>query len=141
MFKEKPFFGWGPNTYQFKYAPYQLSKEMTIISTNFGDGGNAHSEYIGPLTESGVFGALSVIAMIVVMITRATLFYSRCKINEIKNLTLTILLSLITYFVHGMLNNFLDTDKAAVPVFGFMAMLVALEVYHSNNTTYQPNTL
>jgi len=39
-------------------------------------------------------------------------------------------LGLSTYFIHGFLNNFLDTDKASVPVWGFMAMLVALEVYH-----------
>ncbi|HKL07295.1 MAG TPA: hypothetical protein VJ896_00895, partial [Bacteroidales bacterium] len=50
--------------------------------------------------------------------------------KEIKELTLYILLGLSTYFIHGFLNNFLDTDKASVPVWGFMAMLVALEVYH-----------
>ena len=43
LFKEKPIFGWGPGTYQFVYAPYQRSKEKTIISTNYGDMGNAHS--------------------------------------------------------------------------------------------------
>ncbi len=51
MFKERPVFGFGPGTYQFLYAPYQRSKEKTIISTNFGDVGNAHSEYIGPMSE------------------------------------------------------------------------------------------
>ena len=49
LFNERPVFGWGPGTYQFVYAPYQMSKEKTIISTNAGDGGNAHSEYFGPL--------------------------------------------------------------------------------------------
>ena len=28
-------------------------KDLTIISTNFGDGGNAHSEYLSPLAEQG----------------------------------------------------------------------------------------
>ena len=51
MFKEKPILGWGPSTYQFNYAPYQISSDKTIISTNFGDGGNAHSEYLGILSE------------------------------------------------------------------------------------------
>ena len=53
MFREKPVFGWGPGTYMFKYAPYQRSTDKTAISTDFGDLGNAHSEYIGPLAESG----------------------------------------------------------------------------------------
>jgi hypothetical protein len=33
--------------------------------------------------------------------------------------------------VHGLLNNFLDTDKASVPVWGFMAIIVALDIYHT----------
>ena len=51
MFQDKPLFGFGPGTYAFEYAPYQQSKRQTIISTNAGDGGNAHSEYLGPLSE------------------------------------------------------------------------------------------
>lgn len=132
MWREKPFWGWGPGTYQFQYAPYQLSKEMTIISTNAGTQGAAHSEYIGPLAESGVLGALLVIVMLAVMIYKATLLYSQTKNREIKMLTMGILLGLITYFTHGVLNSFLETDKAAVPVFGFMAILTALELYHKD---------
>jgi hypothetical protein len=41
-----------------------------------------------------------------------------------------IVLSLITYWFHGFLNNFLDTDKAAGPYWGFIAMLVAIDIYH-----------
>ena len=59
MFRERPLFGWGPGTYMFKYAPFQRSAEKTSISTDFGDLGNAHSEYIGPLAESGIFGSIS----------------------------------------------------------------------------------
>ncbi|MDG2343819.1 MAG: O-antigen ligase family protein, partial [Flavobacteriales bacterium] len=51
LFKERPIFGWGPGTYSFVYAPFQDASDLTIISTNFGDGGNAHSEYLGPLAE------------------------------------------------------------------------------------------
>jgi len=51
-----PVFGFGPGTYQFEYGPYQHSTEKTLISTNFGDRGNAHSEYIGPLAEEGLPG-------------------------------------------------------------------------------------
>ena len=37
----------------------------------------------------------------------------------------------MTYYIHGFLNNFLDTDKAAVPFWGFVAIIVALDVYHN----------
>jgi hypothetical protein len=46
-------------------------------------------------------------------------------------LTLSLMLALLTYFIHGIMNNFLDTDKASVPVWGFMAAIVALDLYGS----------
>jgi O-antigen ligase len=130
MFKEKPFWGWGPGTYMFQYAPFQFSYDRTIISTDFADLGNAHSEYLGPLAESGVLGMLSMILVVFMAFRTGYNVYHQTQSKEIKELTLYILLGLSTYFIHGFLNNFLDTDKASVPVWGFMAMLVALDVYH-----------
>lgn len=134
MFEDRPFWGWGPGTYQFNYAPFQKSSEMTIISTNAGDRGNAHSEYIGPLAESGVLGMLAMIAIVFTFIYRASKMYLSSKDPYVRTLTLGILLGLITYFVHGVLNNFLDTDKLAVPVWAFIAMIVALDVYHNKTS-------
>jgi len=132
MFRERPFWGWGPGTYQFMYAPFQMSREKTIISTNAGDRGNAHSEYIGPLAETGVIGSLSVIFIFGMVIYRGLKLYASSKDKEVKLVTISVLLGLITYFSHGFLNNFLDTDKASVPFWGFIAVLVALDVYHHN---------
>jgi O-antigen ligase len=128
MFRERPFLGWGPGTYQFQYAPFQLSKEMTFISTNAGNRGNAHSEYIGPLAESGVLGMLTFILIAALMIYRGTVLYFRLNDKEAKLIVLGVLLGLITYLIHGTLNNFLDTDKASIPFWGFIAILVAIDV-------------
>jgi putative inorganic carbon (hco3(-)) transporter len=126
--EERPLFGWGPGTYQFVYAPFQLSKEKTIISTNLGDLGNAHSEYLGPLAEMGFPGLLIVIVLF------STIIYVGLRVykygdKETKYLSLMALLGLITYFSHGVLNNFLDTDKLSVPFWGFVAIIVSLDVY------------
>ena len=131
MWKQKPFLGWGPGTYQFNYAPFQKSSETTIISTNAGDSGNAHSEFIGPLSEEGVFGMLAMVLIVITVIYRSSILYSTSKDPNIRLLTLGILLGLITYFVHGTLNNFLDTDKLSVPFWAFIAMLVSMDVYHN----------
>lgn len=133
MFQERPFWGWGPGTYQFLYAPYQMSKEKTIISTNAGDLGNAHSEYIGPLAESGLPGMLSILLIFSFSIFYGIRIYNRAIENEIKIISLGVVLGLIAYYVHGFLNNFLDSDKASVPVWGFMAILVALNLYHNKS--------
>ena len=106
---------------------------MTIISTNAGNRGNAHSEYIGPLAESGVIGMASMILLVITTLYSATMVYSRTKDRQLRILMLGVLLGLITYFVHGTLNNFLDTDKLSVPFWAFMAMLVSLDVYHHRN--------
>ena len=132
MFEEKPALGFGPGTYQFLYAPFQKSSQKTIISTNFGDKGNAHSEYLGPLCEQGFLGALIVIVLVLsVMFLGYKLVYTT-KDKSMKILTIAILMGVSTYFVHGFLNNFLDTDKASVPFWGFVAILVCIDVYYKD---------
>ncbi|MGD0711199.1 MAG: O-antigen ligase family protein [Bacteroidales bacterium] len=130
MFRERPVFGWGPGTYQFKYAPFQRTQEKTTISTNAGDKGNAHSEYIGPLAEEGLIGMLCVFAIVSFVTYTAVRVYKRSKSKDIKFLAVTAIISLFTYFVHGFMNNFLDTDKASVPFWGFVALIVTLDVYY-----------
>lgn len=132
MFADRPVFGFGPGTYMFQYAPYQLNSDRTIISTNAGDGGNAHSEYLGPLSESGILGLLSFLILIAVVIYTAVNTYTRVKDTQLKKVVLVALLGLVTYYVHGLMNNFLDTDKLSVPFWGFTAMIVAIDIISLN---------
>jgi putative inorganic carbon (HCO3(-)) transporter len=133
MFQQRPLLGWGPGTYSFQYAPFQLSSERTIISTNAGDKGNAHSEYIGPLCESGVPGALTFVVVLICVVWTGSRLYYQLPAGSMRSTTLAVLLGLVTYFVHGGLNNFLDTDKASVPFWGFIAILVAADIYHKKS--------
>lgn len=136
LFKERPVVGWGPGTYQFVYAPFQESKNKTIISTNSGDMGNAHSEYIGALAEQGVPGSLIVVAIVVAFMYNGLMTYRRAKNRESKILVLASTLALLGYFVHGILNNFLDTDKLAVPVWSCMAIITAIDCYHADKENF-----
>jgi putative inorganic carbon (hco3(-)) transporter len=128
MFREKPVFGWGPGTYMFRYAPFQNSYDRTIISTNFADGGDAHSEYLGPLSESGLLGLLSILVLIVTVLYTGFRLCRKLRRRRDRLLATGILIGLITYLVHGVLNNFLHTDKLAVPFWGFTAILVAMDL-------------
>ncbi len=149
MFAEKPIFGWGPGSYTFQYAPFQHSDEKTIISTNHGDRGNAHSEYIGPLAESGILGLVFFIAIVLTTIhTSVNRVYRKSQYPHIRSLCLVLLLSLVTYYFHGLLNNFLDTDKASALFWGFTSMIVVIDVYHNkkieeklNESTNEANKL
>ena len=128
MIREKPVFGWGPGTYMFQYAPYQKSYDRTIISTNFGDVGNVHSEYLGALVESGILGAMFFVAIVMWAFLTGLRVYRFAKNKIVRRITLGLLVGLTTYFIHGFLNNFLDTDKASVPFWGFIAILVAFDL-------------
>lgn len=140
MFRERPVFGYGPGTYTFKYAPYQISREKTVISTNAGDLGNAHSEYIGPLAEQGVLGAVTFLLIVITTIYTANRVFYKSKKREVRFLSLAFLLGLATYYMHSTLNNFLEIDKAAVPFWSFTAAIVALEVYHSDTLNHNETT-
>ena len=139
MFEDKPVFGFGPGTYMFKYAPYQLNENRTIISTNSADGGNAHSEYLGPLAESGVLGLLTFLLIIGTVIYTAVHTYTRLTDKRLKSFVLAALIGLVSYYVHGFLNNFLDTDKLSVPFWSFTAMIVAIDIYSRNQIKAQKN--
>lgn len=129
MFEQRPFWGWGPGTYQFLYAPYQLSKDKTIISTNAGDRGNAHSEYIGPMTEQGIPGLLTVLGILGTVIWTTVRVWKRAVSRDVRIIALAFFLGLVTYYTHGILNNFLDTDKASVPFWAFIAVIVSLDLF------------
>ena len=127
MFSDRPVFGYGPGTYAFEYAPYQQSKDKTIISTNAGDGGNAHSEYLGPLSEQGALGTVFMLGFIFVVCRTAVRVYKSNLAKESRMIGLTAFMGLITYYLHGILNNFLDTDKASALFWGFSVIILILD--------------
>lgn len=137
MFADRPLTGWGPGTYMFIYAPYQKPWEKTIISTNAGNRGNAHSEYIGPLAEGGVPGLLTVLVLFASIVIFGFKVFHQTPMGNQKELVLMAILGLITYMTHGLLNNFLDMDKASAPFWGFAALLVA-QNFANEKAHYQP---
>lgn len=139
MFKQRPVLGFGPGTYAFEYAPFQDPENLTIISTNFGDMGNAHSEYLSALSESGFIGLLLFISIVASIFTCAIKLYYKTPSheNDIKLLIMGIIISLSTYFIHAFLNNYLDTDKAAVPIWAMCAMIIAMSLKANDQSIVQ----
>lgn len=129
LWKESPVVGIGPGTYQFVYGSYQKSYQLSTISTNAGDLGNAHSEYIGPMTEQGLPGVLLVAALFLTTFATGVRVFRTARDPNVGRMALAFTLSLLTYYVHGVFNNFLDTDKLSVPFWAFTAAVVALDLY------------
>ena len=137
MFMDQPWVGHGPGTYMFLYAPYQRPSEKTIISTNGGNRGNAHSEYLSALCESGALGLLTFLGLLMTVIVVAINSYQRIEQDWIRGLLRVAFLGLITYYLHGFLNNFLDMDKASAPFWGFTALLAAISILNDSNLRKQ----
>ncbi len=124
MYKERPIVGWGPGMYQFVYAPFQRAQDKTIISTNRGDGGNAHSEFLGPLSEQGLVGMLVYMAFVLLVMFMGFRVFRGTSDYEERLVVMGLFLGIVTYFAHGFLNNFLDSDKIAVPFWVAVSYLV-----------------
>lgn len=139
MFKERPVLGCGPGTYQFLYASYQRSYQLSTISTNAGNLGNAHSEYIGPMTEQGIPGVACILAIFLMTFATGVRVYRTAADPIVARLALAFTLSLLTYYIHGIFNNFLDTDKLSVPFWAFTAAVVALDIYSEKKSEIADN--
>lgn len=135
MYYDRPITGFGPGTYQFTYGPYQSVYEMTYISTMAGDRGNAHSEPLTYLSESGLPGLISFIIWTLATIGFGMRAYYRSVDPLVKNMVLAALLGFITFYFHGMVNSFIDQVKMAGLVFSSMAIIVAADIYSDSNSS------
>jgi len=82
------------------------------------------------LAESGVFGLFSLLVIMGTTIYTGLRVYYTSKRKSIRNISVAALIGLVSYYLHGLLNNFLDTDKISVLFWGYTAMLVAMDIYH-----------
>jgi len=131
MYLDRPILGFGPGTYVKQYGAYQSTEDLTIISTFSGDLGNAHSEYFSALTETGTIGFISWIGVFLLSVFYGFKLYYNSSSIKARILSLAAVLSLSTYYIHGFLNNYSDYDKIAIPLWGLLAVLVAIDLYHS----------
>jgi putative inorganic carbon (hco3(-)) transporter len=117
----------------FCYAPFQRSYQKTIISTDFGTWGNAHSEYLGLLADSGLLAALGFVLILIFVFYRGFSISRKIEDRQDRILMVGALLGIVTYTVHGFMNDFLDSDKIAVPFWGFIAFIVAMDIRYRGN--------
>jgi putative inorganic carbon (HCO3(-)) transporter len=133
MTKEKPLTGFGPGTYQFEYGKFQSRADLTHISTFRGSNGHAHSEFFNAISETGIPGGIIYLVLMFLVIGYGLRVIYRSRKKKEKALALGALLGLITFYVHGFFNAFLDTDKMAVLVFGSIAIIIFLDVHQGRS--------
>ncbi len=137
MFLDKPWLGFGPGTYQFFYGSYQLSNDITVISTYTGNKGHAHSEYLNYLCEEGIIGFLIFFSLVIVIFVRGIKVIYHTDDKAIKNTCFVVLLGLVTFFIHSFFNGFIETDKMAMPVFVSIAAIVSLDLAANSQKSHE----
>lgn len=139
MFEEKPILGFGPGTYQFEYAQFQTAEYTTRISTKSGDKGNAHSEYLMALSETGLPGFLSFLILVIYTVYLGIRNNLRGEgyLREVNNV---LLVSLVTFFFHGIFNSFIDQDKMALLLYPAMAAIAAISGHISTEKALKAST-
>lgn len=105
-----------------------MTEDKTEISTNWGELGNAHSEYLGLMAEAGVPGMVIYILLLAFISRSAYIVLKNSPTRNEKILLIGMVAGLLTYVVHGTLNNFLDTDKISALFWGSAAAIIAMEI-------------
>ena len=84
-------------------------------------------------------GSLLVLIFVITTVCCGLMTYKRCRNRKAKIMVLGATLAFFSYFIHGILNNFLDTDKLAVPVWSCAALIVAVDVYFADKEEIEKN--
>ncbi len=137
MVAARPIFGYGPGTFSFQYGVFQKSSELTIISTNTGDVGGAHSEYFLALAECGIPGLIFWALIVLLSLKTAFQIIYQTENRKIR-ITVLMALGLVTYYTHALLNEYSQYDKVAVPLWGFLAIITALDLYLAKQKSENP---
>jgi O-antigen ligase len=139
MFAEKPWTGFGPGTYQFKYIPYQKPEFMSRLTVRYpwhipeNSGGTAHSEYILAISEMGIFGILALLFIFIYLIWIA---FAKARFHPQRETIIVAFCVLATYLFHALFNNFLNTDKFAFLFWGSAAWIISLFKIQPENKVF-----
>ena len=128
MLLERPLTGFGPGTYQFQYGVFQQRSLLTRISTFDGNKGNAHSEYLGLLSEAGWPPLFILFRLIFSVYHTGIRLWRKTRGSPTGWVAMALMMGLTTFFVHGWFNSFWDAGQMAILVFGAMGGIVALDL-------------
>lgn len=127
MIEERPITGFGVNTFVQEYSAYQRSLTRTSISVEMGEVGGAHSEYFTAAAELGIPGLLLLLGIYIstLIVGIRGMWREETTVSRWKYALFT--LPLLSYYLHGFINNFMDHGHMAALVYLHWGVLAALQ--------------
>lgn len=130
----RPLTGFGPGTFERRYALFQNPWETTPRSTWGGDAGDAHSEWMTALAEQGLPGlALLLVTLSVAMLAAARA--ARRADRRFFGIPSALAGSMAAFFVLNGPNSLLDVDKVVLLFWIGAAAAVNLDLQSSPGAT------
>lgn len=128
MIVERPILGFGPNTFAQEYSAYQSSLTRTKISVEMGEVGGAHSEYLTAASEMGLPGLIFLLGIYVHSAIIGMRGFLKAPTREKKAQYALLTFPLLTYYLHGFINNFMDHGHMAALVYLHWGLLMLLRL-------------
>lgn len=129
LFKQDPLTGIGPNTYAEEYHAYKRASQLldTIRKVDLVYAG-VHSEYLTALTEMGIVGLLLLVGLYGLTLYYPLRYAFSARDKQVRLVGLLVAVPLLSYYLHGFINNFMDHGKVAALLYLHWGAAMALEV-------------
>jgi putative inorganic carbon (HCO3(-)) transporter len=124
MFRSDPIDGIGYGAYQDYYLNF---RRLALATDQSRQRMGVHSEYLRVLAETGLLGAAAATLCLGLLVTLAWRAIRGAAGPLRRAMAVGMAGGLITYLIHAAVNNYLEYDKAAIPVWTAIGVLLAIE--------------
>jgi O-antigen ligase len=124
MFRAAPLTGVGFGAYSEAYLSY---RKVPLGTEQSRDRMGVHSEYLRILAETGLIGALTTLLAMLAVARVAWRAIRNARDPYLRGLSVGLAGGLVTYAIHGIVNNYMAYDKLAIPVWMAVGTLAAVD--------------
>jgi O-antigen ligase len=110
MSKQKPIFGYGPNTFYENYKPYTINVFRTYVSRNK-ERSTMHNYFLFMLVEQGFVGMMLYAVFIFLIFFKSQQLYHALQDDKLKKIVMTITCMLGAFFINNTLSELIENDK------------------------------
>lgn len=127
MFRDRPWFGFGPGTFYPTYKRYTVTSFETYVSDN-PERSTTHNYFLFLLSEQGTVGLGIFFLLTIMLFAYGEKIYHRINNAEERRTVMALIIVLAMVYVNLLLSDMLESDKVGPFFFIAIALLVASDV-------------
>ena len=113
MLSDRPWMGFGPNTFYVNYDQYTITAFQTYVSDN-PDKSGVHNYYLMTAVDQGIIGLLIFLALIAVTLIYGERVYHKLTDSVDKAIVMAVMTSFIILLSLNLINDLIETDKTGI---------------------------